>query len=263
MTGKASHPGIELLDYLSGRFDSNTALGIEKHIAQCSACSSLVGLVRQLKASRAAGVTISSESHPDVGELARFFYSKSAKSRHPATAAHIAVCAECAAEIAEYARAESIASKFQPSQHTAGDVPASAWRLIHDWEDSDFALPKETGLSLGPDLLEKLYKLLETAEIPSAELSSQDSVPVMVVDRRGELKRVETFERVRDERGSIAYRQSGRTELYDKKPVHVLVDVGQSSPLVISQMFERGLLKLEQPIDRGDVRRADFFIVED
>src|SRR5215467_96367 len=169
MTGKAGHPGIELLEYLSGRSDSNAALSIEEHLKNCSSCSSFTGLVRQLKAvGRADDAGMLSENHPDVGELAQFFYSKSSTSKNRATAAHIALCSECAADIAEYARAERFASQARPSQ-TAEGVPASAWRLIRDWEDSDFALPKETGLSLGPDLLEKLYKLLETAELPSAE----------------------------------------------------------------------------------------------
>src|SRR5215510_11367963 len=139
MTGKAKHPGTELLDYLSGRFDPNAALVIEEHLAECAACSSLVGLVRELKTVGRLPEFTSSESHPDVGELAQFFYSKSAKSRSRTTAAHIALCPDCAADIAAYARAESAASGFSPSQQTADAVPASAWRLIRDWEDSDFA----------------------------------------------------------------------------------------------------------------------------
>src|ERR1051325_5472729 len=159
---KSAHPDSKLFDYLSGALDAESRLSVEEHLSACGDCAGVADLVRTLKAgagslhgSRAQISNLESqksEGHLSVSEIASFFYSKSPRAGDMAAAAHVAQCRSCADEIAEYARAERAARAYNPATVAVGEVPAAAWEMIREWEESSFAKPKPARETLSQEM---------------------------------------------------------------------------------------------------------------
>ena len=276
---KSAHPNGQLFDYLSGALDAESRHSVEEHLSECADCRAVADVVRALKAEASGSHDLkaeASEEHLSVRELASLFYSKSPRGRDRKAAAHIARCRSCAEEIAEYARAESAASRYNPAQADKGGVPAAAWEMINEWEESSFAKPKPAGLAISQEMLAKLFRLLgeqkewlmdakRTATArTSREGEASDLVPVIVVDRSGQLRSVEMFERVSDTGEESILTHIEKSERFDKKPVHAVLDFGEKSRVVISDRINHDTVRLQQA-SRSDakLRRADYFIIED
>ena len=276
---KSAHPDGQLFDYLSGALNTQSRLSIEEHLSECADCRAVADVVRALKADASLSKNLKSQisqDHLSVRELASLFYSKSPRARNRAAAAHIARCQSCAEEIAQYARAESAASRYNPAQADKGEVPAKVWEMIQEWEESSFAKPKPASLAISQEMLAKLFKLLgeqkdwllkaqrTTTAQTSREGETLNLVPVIVVDRSGQLRGVEMFERVSDTSGESVLKHVEKSERFDKKPVHALLDFGEESRVVISDRINHDTVRLQQA-SRPDakLRRADYFIIED
>jgi hypothetical protein len=266
MARKPAHPDKQLFDYLSGALDGQAAQTVEEHLASCSECGSAAELVRLLKSAR----QISPDQHPDAGEIAAVFYGKSTRARAE-TAAHIAICRSCASEIGEYARAEAAASKYNPAKHTPGQVPAAAWEMIGEWEDSSFAKPKPANEVIGHELLAKLFNILgqrkvwlrearRTTATGAAGASTQKGVPVIVVDRSGQLRSVEMFEKVIDATGADVLRHAEKSDRFDEKTVHVLHDA-DGGQRVASYRVRFDSIRIDE--GGADEETTDYFIIED
>jgi anti-sigma factor RsiW len=283
---RSAHPDARLFDYLKGALDAEARDSVEEHLAGCAGCAAVAGLVRALKddAGRSGGDESQTQNadprilagHPAVSELASFFYSKSPRSADRATAAHVARCRSCAEEIAEYARAERASSGHAPPAAAVGEVPAAAWGMIREWEESSFARPKAAGEAIGREMLEKLFNLLSEqkdwlrdarrsvmAQSPG-EGETQRLVPVIVVDRSGQLRGVEVFERVKDADGESVLKHAEKSDRFDKKPLHALLDFGDKDRVVVTDHINQDTARLRQA-SRPDakLRRADYFIIED
>src|SRR5688500_14103393 len=125
MSRKSAHPDLRLFDYLSGALDERAAREVAQHLAVCKDCASVVDVASAMRSEIAARESRSSaisdlkfeftDRHPDVSELARFFYGRPRAESH-ATAAHVAICRSCAGELAEHARAERAASSYSPAR---------------------------------------------------------------------------------------------------------------------------------------------------
>jgi len=248
---------------------------IEQHLADCAGCASVADLVRALK-SEVQSSNIKSEiaqEHPDVSAIASFFYGnrsrvrnsqvRNSQVRNSQVAAHIALCSSCATEMAEYARAESAASRYNTVQ---GEMPERAWEMIREWEESSFAKPKPAGEAIGQELLAKLSNLLSEQREQLDEVESENAgmVPVIVVDREGEMRSVEMFKKIRSARGQKILEHAEKSERFDDMPVHVLLDFGEENRIVVSERIRRDTVRLKQPgRQESELRRADYFIIED
>lgn len=277
MAKNRAHPDKELFDYLNGALDAEGALVIERHLAACADCASVAGLVRALKTKAGeSGDAIDPSQvsnlefeiaggHPDVSALASFFYGRTPRARNREVARHIALCRSCAAEIAQYARAERAALDYNPAQADRGEVPQAAWEMVREWEESSFAKPKARSEAISHELLAKLSKLLiEQGPLGGAEDEAGEMVPVIVVDREGEVRSVEMFKKGRGARGASILKHAERSERFDNKPVHALLDFGDEKPVVVSDRIRRDTVSLKQPArPDAEVRRADYFIIED
>ncbi|HLG17958.1 MAG TPA: zf-HC2 domain-containing protein [Blastocatellia bacterium] len=278
MTSRSEHPDKELFEYLNGALDTPTATAVEAHVENCSDCSALAAIVRGLKSGARKGDQSASSApgrqpaHPDVGELASLFYGGPARARSSAVRAHVAVCTSCADELAQYARAERLAEAYQPSQAAVVGIPDNAWEMINEWEDSAFARPRDVGETASRRRLVKLSDLLmrgrdrlrnraqETLAGSETEPASRAGlVPVIIVDRSGEFRGVEMFER---EAGALRHAEG--SERFNNKPFHAVLDFGEKKCVAVSDLIQRDTMRL-QDFGRGseELRRADYFIVED
>jgi Putative zinc-finger len=283
---KSAHPDALLFDYLSGALDAGARVSVEEHLSACGDCATVASFVSGLKAEagRSDGgrsqvsnpKTQISEEHPAVSELASFFYGKSPRAANRATAGHVARCRSCAEEIAEYARAERAASDYAPAPAAQGEAPDSAWEMIREWEESSFAQPKPASEAIDQEMLAKLFNLLSeqkdllrnvrrtiTARGPGGDETSK-LVPVIVVDRSGQLRGVEVFERVNDEGGQSVLKHAEKSDRFDKKPLHALLDFGEKDRVIVTDHIDRDTARLRQA-SRPDakLRRADYFIIDD
>lgn len=272
MAKRSAHPDKQLFDYLKGALDARDGQLIEQHLADCADCASVADLVRGLKSEvgeSSQNSKIKAEilkEHPDVSALASFFYSGSPRARNSQVAAHIALCQSCAAEIAEYARAESAALRYNTAETARGEMPARAWEMIREWEDSSFAMPKTATGAIGQELLAKLSNLLseQRDQLSEAEAENAEMVPVIVVDCEGEMRSVEMFKRIRGVRGQNLLEHAEKSERFDNKPVHVLLDFGEENRVVVSERIERDTIRLKRPArQESELRHADYFIIED
>ena len=287
MVKKPPHPDFELFEHLNGAVDEKAAQVVEAHLSLCAECASLAGLVRALKtsaseANREGRSQISdlksqtSGEHPDISELASFFYAKSRRAESSGVASHLAQCSPCGEAIAQYARAEHAAAAYKPAKDTAGDAPAKAWEMIRDWEDSSFATLKPATEVLGQKLLTRLARILSERAQEVREMSEDvsrsrnirrtedaEQVPVLVVSRSGELRSVEFFEQVVDSTGARVLRHPEGSARFDNKPLHALFDFGEKDPFVVSNMIRRDTIRLEQSRTEEEPRRADYIIIED
>jgi hypothetical protein len=287
MVKKPAHPDSELFEYLSGAVDEKAAQVIEAHLSVCAECASVEGLVHELKASasdrnrerRSQISDLKSQTfgeHPDISELASFFYAKSRRAESSSVASHLAHCSSCGDAIAHYARAEHAAAEYTPVTDGAGEVPAKAWEMIRDWEDSSFAKLKPATEVLSQELLTRLARILNERAQEVRDLGQEVSrsqnihrtedaerVPVLVVSRSGELRSVEFFEQIVDSTGARVLRHSEGSARFDNKPLHALFDFGEKDPFVVSNMIRRDTIRLAQARPEEESRRVDYFIVED
>lgn len=272
MAKRSAHPDKQLFDYLKGALDAHDGQLIEQHLADCAGCASVADLVGALKSEvgeSSRNSNIKSEilkEHPDVSALASFFYARSPRARNSQLAAHIAVCQSCAAEIAEYARAESAALRHNPAEAIRGEMPARAWEMIREWEESSFAMPKAASEAIGQELLAKLSNLLreQRDQLSEAESENAGMIPVIVVDREGEMRGVEMFKKLSGSRGANILEHAEKSERFDNKPVHVLLDFGEENRIVVSERIQRDTVRLKQPArQQSELRHADYFIIED
>src|SRR5215475_10207259 len=136
---KSTHPETELFEYLNHSLGGEESSAIETHLSTCEECASVASLVRALKAEEMPTNSQSQiRDHPGINELASFFYAKKESSNVSQAAKHVAICSSCAEAIAQYASAERASEMYQPSKATIGEVPAKAWEMIDDWENSSF-----------------------------------------------------------------------------------------------------------------------------
>ncbi len=207
--------------------------------------------------------------HPDASEIAALFYGKSSSAR-PRTAAHVATCQSCAEELSEYARAEAAASLYNPAASASGEVPAASWEMIREWEESSFAKPRPATELIGQELLAKLFNLIgerrgwlrdahRRATNPAAGTANTEGVSVIVVDRSGEVRSVEIFEKVTDASGANVLRHVDKSVRFDNKPVHVLHDA-DGRQRVVSSRVQSDTIQLEEA---SCEERTDYFIIEE
>ena len=272
MAMKPAHLERQLFDYLSGALDASAVQEVEQHLADCPECAATAELFRALKSARGSEVSTGSEphTHPDASDIASLFHGKSSRARAE-TAAHVAICLSCAKEISEYARAEAAASAYNPADHLSGEVPATSWEMIREWEESSFAKPRPATSVIDQELLSKLFKLIgerrdwlrearPTTTDAVAGAGKHKAVPVIVVDRSGQLRSVEIFEKVTDLSGAGILRHAARSERFDNNTVHLLHDAGGRKH-VVSYRVQNDSIRLEEA--GGDEGPADYFIVED
>ncbi|MGA9768292.1 MAG: hypothetical protein WBV94_04575 [Blastocatellia bacterium] len=265
MAKRSAHPDKELFDYLKG----DPIQMVEQHLADCADCALVADLVRALRSAVSESAENSntkseiSREHPDVSALASFFYAKTPRARDSQVAAHVALCRSCATEIAEYSRAERAASH---SNAVRGEMPARAWEMIREWEESSFAKPKATSDAIGQELLAKLSNLLseQRKQLAEAESKNAGMVPVIVVDREGEMRSVELFKRIRGSHGASVLEHAEKSERFDNRPVHALLDFGEEDRVVVSERIHRDTVRLKKPARQdSELRHADYFIIED
>jgi hypothetical protein len=267
-----------LFDYLNGAMSGGARQQVEQHLADCADCAALADLVRTLKHEAADSQATSSEpseqithhasritedEHPDVAALVSFFHNKSPRKRDAQAAAHVAQCRHCAAEIALYAQAERAAMAYEPAAAEANAVPATAWEMIREWEESAFAQPKAASDAVNHELLAKLTDALREQRQQAGLATSEDAVPVTVIDREGRVRGVEMFKPDTDAQGASILRHADASEQFDAKPVHVLLDFGDENHVILSERVERDMLRIKQPVRRTKPLRADYFIIED
>ena len=196
MTEELQHPDNELFDHFNGALGPERGRAVEDHLAVCSDCASLAALVRTLKqqaerthlADRESKDQVRKEpdadAHPDVGRLASFFYGKEDDPSNEATAAHVAVCCDCSDMLAEYARADRIASLYTPSEATRKPARDTDWTLIDEWESSSFGRIKPE--SEAADLRVKSYDHLKFSR--ASVVQFRTSRYIMRLNRTSELK---------------------------------------------------------------------------
>ncbi len=206
------------------------------------------------------------EDHPDSSELASFFYGKATK---PAVAAHIAVCHRCAEEVALYAKAEQLAAEYKPNKKSDGKIPAAAWQMIRDWEESSFAKPKAQSETISTELLAKFARILaERQDLKKAHKSvipaDRRGVTVFVLNRSGEFRGIETFEKVESKSGEVTLKCAEKSGRFDSKQLHALLHQGGKRYAVQSYSIERDRVRVgksgEPEIER---QRLSYFIIED
>ncbi|MFY9609923.1 MAG: zf-HC2 domain-containing protein [Blastocatellia bacterium] len=270
MARKPAHPDRQLFDYLSGALEASSARRVEQHLNGCPECARAAGLFRALKSTRQVS-TAGGLAHPDASEIAALFYGKSSSAR-PRAAAHVATCRSCAEELSEYAWAEAAASLYNPAARASGEVPAASWEMIREWEESSFAKPRPASEVIGQELLSKLFNLigerrdwlgdaLRTGTDPAGGTAITEAVSVIVVDRSGEVRSVELFERVTDASGADVLRHADKSERFDNKAVHVLLDLGGAETVVNSEIIRKDSVRLPARDDRHP--DAEYFIIED
>ena len=221
--------------------------------------------LRRLLQARAALVSRAEKDHPSTSELATFFYGTAPA---PKVATHVAACQSCAAELALYAQAERAAAGTS-KEKTVAKIPAAAWQQIRDWEESDFAKPKVEQETSNAELLSKLARLVATRKDflqarKSVTARAPNRVPVVVVNRSGELRGVEVFERAANPRGEWSLVHADHSPHFDNVEIHALVYQSGKTYNIESYRIERDKARLG-PLAKAEPGecRADFFIIED
>ena len=222
------------------------------------------------EASESEATNLSSQ-HPDVSELASFFYS-TLEGVSSQVAGHVASCSSCAEEIAQYAAGERAASEYQVANRTRAEMPAKAWEMISEWEESSFAKLKPAGDVINRELLTRLAGILNERnqqadgsswKNKNAQLKDTQRVPVLVVSRSGEVRSIEFFERNVDSTGTTVLRHAEGSARFDNKAVHTLFDIGEENAFVVSNLIRRDTIRLEQSRSEEESRHADYVIIED
>lgn len=281
MVKKSAHPDIQLFDYLHGAAETEAAQAIEEHLSLCEDCASLAAVICKLREAAAseqppensslASQPHLSREHPDTNELASFFFANSRPADSSRIAMHVALCNSCTEAIAQYARAEHIASKYEPAKAVAGEVPERAWEMIRDWEDSSFAQLKPPTDVLGEELVSRLFSLFDNRSQQVNEQihevsRSQDVglIPVLVVSRSGEVRGVEFFEKTVDPGGVNILKHAEGSQRFDNRLVHAVLDYGEREPVLISELIRSDTIRLERaPREEEKLRRVGYFIIEE
>jgi hypothetical protein len=278
MVKKEAHPEFRLFEYLNGNIDEKAAHAIESHLSLCDDCALVVRLVRELRNAAEAqtpqgrhrvSTTYSQTSteHPDLSELATFFYAKSRRPKNPSVAAHVALCISCGDAIAQYARGEHAAAGYNPASVTAGEVPASSWEMIRDWEDSSFAKMKPANEVLGQELLTRLGRILKEQQghklVRDSTQPDSERVPVLIVSSSGDVRSVEFFERGFDATGASVLRHSEGSARFDNMPLLTLFGFGEKDSFVVSNPIRRDTIRLERVRSEEESLSADYIIIED
>ena len=273
MVKKTAHPESELFEYLNGTLHGNTVEVIDAHLSECDECASVATLVRALKESaleQSGKSRVSTQQtqpageHPDLTELASFFYARSRRPEHSYVAAHVALCSACGEAIAQYARGEQLANEYNRANVPAGHVPAGAWEMIRDWEDSSFAKMKLASDVLGQELLSRLARILnEKGERDASEPQDAERVPVLIVSRSGEVHSIEFFEKGVDATGAKTLRHPEGSGRFDNKPFFALFGFGEKDSFVVSNPIRRDTIRLEKAPAEGESLRAEYIIIED
>jgi hypothetical protein len=269
------------------------ARAIEEHLGVCSDCSTTVAILGALRRDQknrvAASLRASAASdslargtqlpdepllHPDVSEIASFFYGKSSEQRRALVASHVALCPECAESLAVYAQAEHAASQYEPSKGQLLQFPAKARELINDWENSSFAKPRTPAETMDGRTLDKLIAFFrehrdDLREVVRSSFTQSrgtvfafELVPVAVVTHGGELMGVELFERIPDEPGTELLEHADRSERLNRRKLHAVVQSAGGSVTVVSEQIDRYGTRLRySSATRG--ARTDYFVFED
>lgn len=290
MRRDSSHPEVELLDYISGAADPETGRTVEAHISNCPECSTVASVVRALRdgaqerhrrqpterreaADREIDALMTEDRarHPDLGELASFFYGESVDQRRGLVAAHVALCPECTEAIAIYSRAEQAAK--QAGATRVEPVPQKSWDLIRDWEDSSFARPKAPEEVLSQETLTRLLGLMrehndELREIVVTQTRgtspTPDLVPVLVVDDRGDFRRVEMFEKTRAAEDAYLFEHMEKSEQFNSRSLHAVLELNSGEVAIVSERIHHYKTLLQYPGQAGaGVRNTGYFIFED
>lgn len=273
MANRQSHPARDLFDYVKGDTNEQVSRTIESHLADCNDCSTIAQVVRSIRKSEISNLkSQTSEAHPEVSELASFFYGGSTRAKRAATAAHVAVCRSCADQIAEYARAEHAAcAPAEASKTSEAGIPAAAWEMIRNWEESSFAATKAESRQSDQDMLARLTGILSRRkddlrkQAREAEVFSEkeDCVSVIIVDQTARFLGVEMFEKIKNAEGGSLFKHVEKSDRFDKKPFHALLDFGEESVVVVTDTIHRDCVRL-QKITRPNTKlqRADYFIIE-
>lgn len=265
---------MSLFDYLSGALDEKSAQDVEQHLRSCKDCASVAEVFSAMKSDLKSQII---DDHPNVNELAQFFYSRPrAVSR--TTAAHVAACRNCADELAEYARAERAASSYDPVSVASAEIPAAAWDMIREWEESSSVKPKPLSKVARQEVFAELAELLSRRKNELREMAREqvardfnkafpeklELVPVIIVDRAGQFRGVEMFEKVTGPRGASVLKQVEKTNRFDKKPFQAFLDFGEKSYVVISDLVRRDTVRL-QHVTHPDrpLRDTDYFIIDE
>ncbi|HSB08377.1 MAG TPA: hypothetical protein VLM38_02615 [Blastocatellia bacterium] len=270
MSKQSAHPDSKFLDYLSGKTEGTETRLIEEHLSSCDECASAAALVRAIKNTVSDPGFAPSHEHPDASELASFFYASSPQEVSSPVAKHVAHCVSCAEAMAQYAAAECAASERSAASARSGGVPAKAWEMIREWEESSFAELKPASEVLSGEFLEELSRALRSRERERPELNHSVSesrtgerIPVLVVNQSGELHGVEYFEQEIDSTGARVLRHTEGSVRFDNRLVHVLLDVGENEPVLVSELIESDTLRLERASNLEGLRRVDYFIVDE
>jgi len=264
MAKKSEHPDSRLFDYLNGKTEEAETRLIDEHLSACDECASAAAVVRAMKNEASESeATAAASQHPDVSELASFFYSTQ-EGVSSQVAGHVASCSSCAEEIAQYSAGERAASEYHVANGTRAEISAKAWDLIREWEESSFAKLKPAGDVINQELLERLPRILK-AQRSHAVSGTRDTqrVPVLIISGSGELNSVEYFEESMDPSGARVLRHAEGSARFDQRVVHAVFDAGGNEPVVISELIQSDTLRFEQAGRFEELRRANFFIIEE
>ncbi len=224
-------------------------------------------------ASRALSST-SEAPYPDSRDLAALFYEEAKGVVQRQTAAQVALHSHLADEIAEYVRAEQLASAYRPEAQASTGVPPAAWNLIYEWEEQELATTKTESERGREDMMARLSQILNAKKDELRELAREshplgkehqtETVSVIVVSHAVEFRGVEVFEKVPDEEGASVLKHIEQSDKFDSKPVHVLLDFGEEHPIVVSEFIHRDTIRLQRILrPNSRLQRADFFIIEE
>jgi hypothetical protein len=266
MVKKSSHPDINLFDYLNNSVDDGTRQEIDAHLSTCDECNNLARLVHAIRSTAEAvsgelGAESSAEfdSHPSTNELASFFYTKSEQPEQAKVGGHLSLCRSCMEAMAQYAYSEKLAANYSYAGKLEA-VPAKAWELIREWENSSFAQLKPASEVLGREFLDRVATLLNKPETGSQQ-ETAERVPVLVLSSSAEMRGVEFFEPSVDSKGGDILKHSEGSERYDNKPVHALFDFGDDS-FVVSNVIKRDTIRIERTRPEESKHTA-YIIIED
>jgi len=302
ITVELPHPDKELFDHLNGRLEPQQVRAVEDHLSACADCSSIAAVVQLLKreAERTGSwqeggikgppkggttneggtsdeaTSTGSNPHPDVRDLASFFGGKPDDAANRATAAHVAICKDCEETIGEYARAEEMASRYSPTGTARGQVAQSAWKMIDEWENSSFAKLRPEGELEGRELRDQLLKVLRErgADINEAAHHAlkaargvdtlRDLVPVIVLNRDGEFRGVEVFEKASNQPGVEMLAHVKGSRQFDNSLLHALFDFRSGEQILLSNSVKLGAARIEYSgFSNTGPLAANYFIFAD
>jgi hypothetical protein len=235
--------------------------------------NALLDALRNRKAdtSSATGSDIES-AHPSICEIAALFFEKGHVTNESESLSQIAASDHCTIEIAEYARGQEISRTYKAE--SLGSIPPESWELIRNWENNVFTIPRGEGQIRDYHLLEKMMQLLKESDQDSfanfknaitsnRQGAKPELVPVHIMDRHGELRNVELFENVSGKEG-LHLKCAREPERFNGMQFHILLDFGEASPRIITDVISESTIRLADPIRNNcEPIRLGLFIIED